>query len=227
MPRKILQENPRQNPPNFTQQKSPTHFCRGAGPTSQVQEKISLRDLQEFRAIEVTGSGKEQIVFELKSEDAMGGWKTKREEEKAREGLPKRGFAEALLAVARSPPPIHFAPPPMTWPNQNAMISKAMLISLRAQRSISKIAQNPAPPPPTKMSAFKRQGLSLSTSLCVSLYVSLSPATSAGAGLLPSLVCPISRSVMREPVVASDGDRCRCASLIVGLGLVALKRCDL
>ena len=32
MPRKILQENPRQNPPNFIQQKSPTHFCRGAGP---------------------------------------------------------------------------------------------------------------------------------------------------------------------------------------------------
>ena len=31
--RKILQENPRQNPPKFIQQKSPTHFCRGAGPT--------------------------------------------------------------------------------------------------------------------------------------------------------------------------------------------------
>ena len=33
VPRKILQVNPRQNPPNFIQQKSPTHFCRGAGPT--------------------------------------------------------------------------------------------------------------------------------------------------------------------------------------------------
>ena len=33
VPRKILQENPRQNPPKFIQQKSPTHFCRGAGPT--------------------------------------------------------------------------------------------------------------------------------------------------------------------------------------------------
>ena len=33
MPRKILQENPRQNPPKFIRQKSPTHFCRGAGPT--------------------------------------------------------------------------------------------------------------------------------------------------------------------------------------------------
>ena len=32
VPRKILQENPRQNPPKFIQQKSPTHFCRGAGP---------------------------------------------------------------------------------------------------------------------------------------------------------------------------------------------------
>ena len=31
----ILQENPRQNPPKFIQQKSPTHFCRGAGPTSK------------------------------------------------------------------------------------------------------------------------------------------------------------------------------------------------
>ena len=33
VPRKILQENPWQNPPKFTQQKSPTHFYRGAGPT--------------------------------------------------------------------------------------------------------------------------------------------------------------------------------------------------
>ena len=31
VPRKILQENPRQNPPKFIQQKSPTHFCRGPG----------------------------------------------------------------------------------------------------------------------------------------------------------------------------------------------------
>ena len=31
-PDKILQENPRQNPPRSTQQESPTHFCRGAGP---------------------------------------------------------------------------------------------------------------------------------------------------------------------------------------------------
>ena len=31
VPRKILQENPRQNPPKFIQQKSPTIFCRGAG----------------------------------------------------------------------------------------------------------------------------------------------------------------------------------------------------
>ena len=33
VPRKILQENPRQNPPKIIRQKSPTHFCRGAGPT--------------------------------------------------------------------------------------------------------------------------------------------------------------------------------------------------
>ena len=30
--RKILQENPRRNPPKFIQQKSPTTFCRGAVP---------------------------------------------------------------------------------------------------------------------------------------------------------------------------------------------------
>ena len=36
VPRKILQENPRQNPPKFIQQKSPTHFCRRAGPTDYV-----------------------------------------------------------------------------------------------------------------------------------------------------------------------------------------------
>ena len=30
--RKVLQENPRENPPKFIQQKSPTHFCRGAVP---------------------------------------------------------------------------------------------------------------------------------------------------------------------------------------------------
>ena len=35
MGRKILQENPRQNPPKFILQKSPTHFCRGAGPRNQ------------------------------------------------------------------------------------------------------------------------------------------------------------------------------------------------
>ena len=33
VPRKILQDNPRQNPPKIIQQKSPTHFCRGVGPT--------------------------------------------------------------------------------------------------------------------------------------------------------------------------------------------------
>ena len=36
VPRKILQENPRQNPPKFLQQESPTHFCRGSGPTLAV-----------------------------------------------------------------------------------------------------------------------------------------------------------------------------------------------
>ena len=36
VPRKILQENPRQNPPKLIQQKSPTHFCRGSGPTERA-----------------------------------------------------------------------------------------------------------------------------------------------------------------------------------------------
>ena len=32
VPRKILQENPHQNPSRCIQQQFPTHFCRGAGP---------------------------------------------------------------------------------------------------------------------------------------------------------------------------------------------------
>ena len=39
VPRTTLQENPRQNPPKFMQQKSPTHFCRGAGPTVFAKAK--------------------------------------------------------------------------------------------------------------------------------------------------------------------------------------------
>ena len=35
-PWRILQENPRQSPPNFTQQKSPTLFCRWARPKRAV-----------------------------------------------------------------------------------------------------------------------------------------------------------------------------------------------
>ena len=42
VPRKILQENPRQNPPKLTQQKSLTHFCRGAGPRKAILVAISL-----------------------------------------------------------------------------------------------------------------------------------------------------------------------------------------
>ena len=37
VPRKILQENPQRNPPKFTQQKSPTCFCRGARPTEVLK----------------------------------------------------------------------------------------------------------------------------------------------------------------------------------------------
>ena len=40
VPRKILQENPRENPPKFTQQKSPTHFCRG--PFQKNRSKVGF-----------------------------------------------------------------------------------------------------------------------------------------------------------------------------------------
>ena len=40
--KKVLQENPRQIPPKYIQQKSPTRFCRGAGPTKDLK---SLRFL--------------------------------------------------------------------------------------------------------------------------------------------------------------------------------------
>ena len=47
VPRKILQENPRQSPPNFIQQKSPTHFRRGAVPTDEIHS-IFLNHLNKF-----------------------------------------------------------------------------------------------------------------------------------------------------------------------------------
>ena len=43
VPRKILRENPWQNPPSFILQKSPTHFCRGAGPTLNWGLKKSFK----------------------------------------------------------------------------------------------------------------------------------------------------------------------------------------
>ena len=66
--RKILQENPRQNPPKFIQQKSPTHFCRGAGP-------------RFFRGVRGRHGGVEK----------GGGWKTSR-----MTPLPKRAFGTPL-----------------------------------------------------------------------------------------------------------------------------------
>ena len=39
VPRKILQENPRQDPQKIIQQKSPTRFCRGAGPKMSATER--------------------------------------------------------------------------------------------------------------------------------------------------------------------------------------------
>ena len=39
VPRKTLQENAHENPPEFILQKSPTHFCRGAGPTVPKNER--------------------------------------------------------------------------------------------------------------------------------------------------------------------------------------------
>ena len=58
VPRKILQENPRQNPPKFIQQKSPTHFsCRGAVPKF-LDKKIG-------GAARVRSRGSRQILFML------------------------------------------------------------------------------------------------------------------------------------------------------------------
>ena len=51
IPQKILQENPRQNPPKFIQQKSPTHFCRGAAP-----KKYRYRLFQSGRTRQVPRS---------------------------------------------------------------------------------------------------------------------------------------------------------------------------
>ena len=47
VPRKILQENPWQNPPNVIQQKSLTQICRGAGPNiiSAIPQHISYTTL--------------------------------------------------------------------------------------------------------------------------------------------------------------------------------------
>ena len=42
VPRKSFQENPRQYPPKFIQKKSPTHFCRGAGPNDGFKEASRL-----------------------------------------------------------------------------------------------------------------------------------------------------------------------------------------
>ena len=54
MPQKILQENLRQNPPSFIQQKSPTIFCKGARPTTVRKKKASvLKNLTVVRAAAV------------------------------------------------------------------------------------------------------------------------------------------------------------------------------
>ena len=42
LPRKILHEIPQQNPPKFVQQKSPTTFCRGAGPSFLFFFRINI-----------------------------------------------------------------------------------------------------------------------------------------------------------------------------------------
>ena len=50
VPRKILQDNPRQNPPKIIQQNSPTIFCRGATPKSIIK---SLRVCSIFFELSV------------------------------------------------------------------------------------------------------------------------------------------------------------------------------
>ena len=63
VPRKVLQENPRQNPPKFLQQKSPTHFCRGAGPKKRhgngnVQANVRANNSRQFE-----GTAHENVGF--------------------------------------------------------------------------------------------------------------------------------------------------------------------
>ena len=50
MLRKILQENSRQNPPKCIPQKSPTHFCRGAGPRTADDAATQIASLKRFAA---------------------------------------------------------------------------------------------------------------------------------------------------------------------------------
>ena len=45
VPRKIFQENPRQNHPDYKQQKSPTISCGGARPTTKLAELIPTAEI--------------------------------------------------------------------------------------------------------------------------------------------------------------------------------------
>ena len=72
VPRKILQENPRHNPPKCIQQKSPTHFCRGGRAQKwNINTLTLLEPSQELRVV-VSGlqpyaSGKETKQLKNKS----------------------------------------------------------------------------------------------------------------------------------------------------------------
>ena len=74
MPRKILQENPRQNPPNFMQQKSPTHSWRGARPKNRQKMSKAIFDI--FRAAPIFGPlWGAQTTSRFATAQAKGSWK--------------------------------------------------------------------------------------------------------------------------------------------------------
>ena len=95
---KSAQKNPpgksRQNPPNFIQQKSPTHFCRGAGPTMGQNEAWVQSESFSKTAPE--------------SRDRQGGGKRGGGQNLTRRPPTENSFRPPHLSTFPPPPPIPF-----------------------------------------------------------------------------------------------------------------------
>ena len=125
MPRKILLENPQHNPPKFLQQKSRTHFCRGAGPRKCAKvelvdpggwawgSELAVKSSYAFhhgasflsKQLHVIGGiflGAGLFHSRLQRA-ADGGWKTQGEEKTYSKTPPQTVFG---------PPHLRFVPPP-------------------------------------------------------------------------------------------------------------------